>query len=77
MHPIPRSGKISRIDRTSVDGGSALTRTDCGEDVLVALVPDGTGYGVGEAEGHACLLARSPAILRLLREVQGPVRRRI
>lgn len=59
------------ITRTSVDGGDgfALTRTDCGEDVLVALVPDGAGYGVGEAEAHARLLARSPTTLRLLREV--------
>ena len=59
-----------RITRTSVDGGEgfALTRTDCGADVLVALVPDGAGYGVGEAEGHTHLLARSPTTLRLLRE---------
>ena len=60
-----------RITPTSVDEGEglALTRTDCGEDVLVALVPDGAGYGVGEAEGHARLLARSPTAMRLLREV--------
>ena len=60
-----------RITPASVDGGKgfALTRPDCGEDVLVALVPDGAGYGVGEAEGHARLLARSPAAMRLLREV--------
>jgi hypothetical protein len=36
--------------------------------VLVATVPDGPGYGLGEAEGHARLLARSPTMLRLLRE---------
>ena len=62
-----------RITRTSVDGGEgfALTRADCGGDVLVALVPDGARYGVGEAEGHARLLARSPTALRLLREVLG------
>ena len=61
------------ITHTSVDGGNgfALTRTDWGEDVLVALVPDGAGYGMGEAEGHARLLARSPTALRLLREVLG------
>ena len=60
-----------RITPTSVDGGEgfALTRTDCAEDVLVALVPDGAGYGVGEAAGHARLLARSPTAMRLLREV--------
>ena len=59
------------ITHTPVDGegGFALIRTDWGEDVLVALVPDGAGYGVGEAEGHARLLARSPTALRLLREV--------
>lgn len=62
-----------RITHTRVDGGEgfALTRTDWREDVLVALVPDGAGYGVGEAEGHARLLARSPTALRLLREVLG------
>ena len=61
------------VTRTSVDGGEgfALTRADCGEDVLVALVPDGAGYGVGEAEGHTRLLARSPTALRLLSEVLG------
>jgi len=61
------------ITHAPVDGGEgfALTRTDWGEDVLVALVPDGAGYGVGEAEGHARLLARSPTALRLLREVLG------
>ena len=41
---LPRDspGRPSYITRTSVDGGDgfALTRTDCGEDVLVALVPD-------------------------------------
>ena len=60
-----------RTTPTSVDGGEgvALTRTDCAEEVLVALVPDGAGYGVGEAEGHARLLARSPTAMRLLREV--------
>ena len=62
-----------RLSRTPVDGGDgfALTRTDKGEDVLVALVPDGAGGRVGEAEGHARLLARSPTMLHLLREVLG------
>ncbi len=61
------------ITRTCGDGedGFDLARTDWGEAVLVATVPDGAGYGVGEAEGHARLLARSPAMLRLLREVLG------
>lgn len=61
------------ITRTFGDGedGFDLARTDWGEAVLVATVPDGAGYGVGEAEGHARLLARSPAMLRLLREVLG------
>lgn len=56
-----------------MDGGEGfeLTRAHCGEDVLVALVPDGAGYGVGEAEGHTRLLARSPTALQLLREVLG------
>lgn len=62
-----------RITPTSVDGGEGfeLTRTDCSEDVLVALVPDGAGYGVGEAKGHARLLARAPTAMQLLREVLG------
>ena len=62
-----------RITRPPVDGedGFALSRTDCGEDVLVALVPEGAGYGLGKAEDHARLLARSPTALRLLREALG------
>ena len=69
----PTIGDDLRIIPTPVNGGKsfAVTRTDCGEDVLVALVPDGAGYGVGEAEGHARLLARSPTAMRLLREVLG------
>ncbi len=47
----------------------ALSRTDTGdEDVLVAAVPDGAAYGIGEAHGYAVLLARSPTMLRLLGE---------
>jgi hypothetical protein len=46
-----------------------LTRTDAdAEGLLVAMVPDGAEYGVGEAQSHAVLLARSPTMLRLLRE---------
>lgn len=51
--------------------GFALTRSDCGEGVLVAVVPDGAGHGGGEAESHARLVARLPTALRLLREVLG------
>lgn len=47
----------------------ALSRTDFdAERVLVAMVPDGAGYGIGEAQGYAVLLARSPTMLRLLGE---------
>lgn len=47
----------------------ALTRTDAdAEGLLVAMVPDGAEYGIGEAQSHAVLLARSPTMLRLLRE---------
>ncbi len=36
--------------------------------MLVAVVPDDAGYGMGEAEGHTRLLARSPTMLCLPRE---------
>ncbi|QDJ12260.1 Hypothetical protein HVPorG_03891 (plasmid) [Roseomonas mucosa] len=66
LYPTIR-GDLRIVLTTAVDGtGFALSRTDCGEPVLVAVVPDGAGYGAGEAEGHARLLARAPTMLRLL-----------
>lgn len=47
----------------------ALSRTDTDDEgVLVAVVPDGAAYGIGETQGYALLLARSPTMLRLLGE---------
>lgn len=66
LYPTIR-GDLSIAPTSGVDGdGFALSRTDCGEPVLVAVVPDGAGYGIGEAEGYARLLARAPTMLRLL-----------
>ncbi|MDJ0390216.1 hypothetical protein QMO56_19065 [Roseomonas sp. E05] len=62
-------GDLTITPSSGADGeGFALSRTDWSEPVLVAVVPDGAGYGIGEAEGHARLLARSPTMLRLLSE---------
>ena len=58
--------------RPDDDYAFALSRTDTDDEgVLVAVVPDGAAYGIGEAQGYAVLLARSPTMLRLL----GPWRR--
>ena len=60
-----------RIERCGQqdDYALALSRTDDGpETVLVAAIPDGAAYGVGEADGYARLLARAPTMLRLLCE---------
>lgn len=66
LYPTIR-GDLRIVPTSDTDGdGFALSRTDCGEPVLVAVVPDGAGYGIGEAEGHARLLARAPTMLRLL-----------
>ena len=55
--------------RPAEDYALILSRTDDGpEAVLVAAIPDGAAYGVGEADGYARLFARAPTMLRLLRE---------
>lgn len=62
-------GNLTITPTRSAEGeGFALSRTDGSKPVLMAVVPDGAGYRVGEAEGHARLLARSPTMLRLLLE---------
>lgn len=60
-----------RIERCGPgnDYALALSRTDDGpEAVLVAAIPDGAAYGIGEADGYARLFARAPTMLRLLCE---------
>ena len=55
--------------RPAEDYALILSRTDDGpEAVLVAAIPEGAAYGIGEADGYARLLARAPTMLRLLCE---------
>lgn len=70
-HLYPTISGDLRIERCGPenDYALALCRVDDGpEAVLVAAIPDGAAYGIGEADGYARLLARTPTMLRLLRE---------
>lgn len=57
-----------RVLEDVVSDGYGLVRTDRSPAVEVAIVHDGTDHGIGETEAYVALLARAPAMKRLLDE---------
>jgi hypothetical protein len=54
-----------------VSDGYGLVRTEASPAALVAVAHDGTPRGVEQAQAHAALLARAPAMRRLLDQALG------